>query len=271
LYFLLKEINDAFSEKERINLRQIITYDFSEKHILYSLIERAFKKKYFKLSGGEMTSDGTPDYYIRNGNKIFLFESKDILINAETKNSYDFMKYETALKDKLYWHSDEKKKSPKAVKQLANFSKKILEGTFKEDRNYKPGSAKIYPIILLHNRQLDIIGLNNLINIWFQNEIDSMVSDSINVRNLRMPTIIGIDTLILIHERLSIGEFSLDQILDDYQYFINEERLKTQRFKDENELLNAKQDQLISFNTYILNTYSWKIPNLFKEKGITIF
>lgn len=99
LYFLLKEINDGYEKKERINLRQLVTFDFSEKHMLYSLIERTYAKKYLKLSGEQMSTPGAPDYYIRNGNKIFIFESKDILINASIKESYDFEEYESALKD----------------------------------------------------------------------------------------------------------------------------------------------------------------------------
>ncbi|MBP1617955.1 MAG: hypothetical protein H6Q14_1782 [Bacteroidetes bacterium] len=270
LYFLLKEINDGYEKKERINLRQLVTFDFSEKHMLYSLIERTYAKKYLKLSGEQMSTPGAPDYYIRNGNKIFIFESKDILINASIKESYDFEEYESALKDKLYFHVGKKKESAKAVKQLASFSKTILEGTFNEDSNYKPKSAKIYPIILLHNRQLDILGLNKLINIWFETELDSMNNEAVNIKNLRMPTIISIDTLILIHERLLKGEFKLENLLDEYQDYIDEERLKKKKFKNEEQLHAEIQDQLASFNMYIINKYGWKMPELFREKGISI-
>ncbi len=270
LYFLLKEINDGYEKKERINLRQLVTFDFSEKHMLYSLIERTYAKKYLKLSGEHMSTPGAPDYYIRNGNKIFIFESKDILINASIKESYNFEEYESALKDKLYFHVGKKKESAKAVKQLASFSKTILEGTFNEDSNYKPKSAKIYPIILLHNRQLDILGLNKLINIWFQTELDSKNNEAVNIKNLRMPTIISIDTLILIHERLLNGEFKLENLLDEYQDYIDEERLKKKKFKNEEQLHAEIQDQLASFNMYIINKYGWKMPELFREKGISI-
>ena len=167
LYFILKEINDALDKTLQINLRQLITFGFSEKYLLYKIVERTYEKKYFKLSGEQMQTPGAPDYYIRNGNKVFLFESKDILIKAEIKESYDFEQYEKALKEKLYFEKNGKKESPKAVRQLTNFAKSLLNGDFDEDKNYKPNSIRIYPIILLHNRQLDILGLNNLINIWF--------------------------------------------------------------------------------------------------------
>lgn len=270
LYFLLKEINDGFKKENQINLRQLITYDFSEKYILYKVLERTYKKKYFKLSGEQMKTPGAPDYYIRNGNKIFLFESKDILINAKIKESYDFEKYEAALKEKLYYDSSGKKESPKAVRQLANFAKSLLNGEFKEDKNYKPKSIKVYPIILLHNRQLDIAGLNNLTNIWFSSEISSMEKESISTKNLKRPTIMNIDTLLIIHEQLASGEFELDKILDSYQDWIHEDKIKKKKFKDEDELYEFRENQLVSFNMFIDLKYNWKLPTLFEEKGLSI-
>ena len=270
LYFLLKEINDGFTKEHQINLRQLITFDFSEKYILYKILERTYEKKYLKLSGEQMKTPGAPDYYIRNGNKIFLFESKDILINAKIKESYDFEKYEAALKEKLYFDSSGKKKSPKAVRQLANFAKSLLTGTFNEDKNYKPKSIKIYPIILLHNRQLDIAGLNNLINIWFNSEVETMEEESVSTKNLRRPTIMHIDTLLIIHEQIALGEFKLENLLDSYQTWIHEDKINKKKFKNENELHEFRENQLVSFNMFIDLKYKWKLPSLFEEKGISI-
>jgi hypothetical protein len=270
LYFLLKEINDGFLENDRINLRQMITFDFSEKHLLYTLLNDTYKNKYKKISGEQMTTPGAPDYYIRNGNKVFIFESKDILINATIKESYDFIQYEAALKDKLYFHAGDKKVSAKAVKQLASFSNMILTNVFNEDTNYKPNSVTIYPIILLHNRQLDIVGLNNLINIWFNTEKDRMKMEGTNVQNLRMPTIIMIDTLILLHERLANNQLELDVIIDEYQEFIDEDLLRKKKFKSQEDQYQAIQDHLISFHAHIINKYKWRIPQLFKDKAISL-
>ena len=270
LYFLLKEINDSFEEKSRIKLRQLITFEFSEKYLLYKIIERSYQKKYFKLAGEQMKTPGAPDYYLRNGNKVFLFESKDVLIRADIKESYDFEQYEKALKAKLYYESNGKKEFPKAVRQLANFAKTLLNNEFKEDSSYKPKSLKIYPIILLHNRQLDILGLNNLINIWFDKEKDEIEKSGLSTTNLRRPTIIHIDTLILMHEQLKAGKYKLDKLLDDYQNWIDEKTLGKKKFKSEQEQRQFVQDQLASFNMYFDIKYGWTLPSLFEEKGINI-
>jgi len=266
----LKEINDSFKDELQIKLRQLITFEFSEKYLLYKIIERTFANKYFKLAGEQMKTPGAPDYYIRNGNKVFIFESKDILIRADVKESYDFEKYENALKEKLYFKTNEKKESPKAVRQLANFSKTLLNNEFKEDKTYKPKSLKIYPIILLHNRQLDILGLNNLINIWFDIEKDQIEKSGLSTKNLRRPTIIHIDTLLVMHEQIKSGKYQLDSLLDGYQNWIDEKTLKKKKFKSEQEQIKFVQDQLASFNMYFDIKYGWTLPSLFKEKGINI-
>lgn len=270
LYFILKEINDAFDKTLQINLRQLITFGFSEKYLLYKIIERTYEKKYFKLSGEQMQTPGAPDYYIRNGNKVFLFESKDILIRAEIKESYDFEQYEKALKEKLYFEKNGKKESPKAVRQLTNFARSLLNGDFDEDKNYKPNSIRIYPIILLHNRQLDILGLNNLINIWFEIEKKEIEKDGLSTKNLRKPTILHIDTLLVMHEQLANGKYQLDELLDEYQNLINEEQLKKKKFKTEQEQMQFVRDQLASFNMFFDIKYGWTLPSLFEEKGIEI-
>lgn len=79
-----------------------------------------------------------PDYYIRNGNKIFLFESKDILIPSETKVSNDYENISSELKKRLYY--EEKRNGGidnKAVLQLLNNTQKILRKTAEWDQGYK--------------------------------------------------------------------------------------------------------------------------------------
>ena len=270
LYFLLKEINDNLPKEKQIKLRQLITYDFSEKYVLYKLFDNIYKKKYFKLRGLEINIPGAPDYYIRNGNKVFIFESKDILINAKIKTSYDFNKYEKALKEKLYFYNNGKKEQPKAVKQLLNFTERLLTNSFKADKNFKPNSIKIYPIIVLHNRQLDIIGLNNLINIWFEKELEKLKEKSLLTKNVRNITIINIDTLIIFQEQLESGKIKLEKILDEYQKWIKKSELENKKFKNQEEYFSAIEDSLVSFNMFIFNKYSWKPPKEFKDKAYSL-
>ncbi len=110
LYFKLNEVNKTLPKGEQIkNFRSFYTDEFSERYLLYSMLESIYHKKYVKFTGSEMKAtgiDAEPDYYIRNGNKMFLYESKDILINAEeVKTSYDFAVQEAEFKKKLYYEA----------------------------------------------------------------------------------------------------------------------------------------------------------------------
>lgn len=107
VYFKLNEINNGLKEGEKIkNFRSLYCNDFSEKYLLYKLLNSIYKNRYIEYSGEQIKQMGIeaePDYYLRNGNNLFLFESKDILINATIKSSYDFNQYEIEFKKKLYF------------------------------------------------------------------------------------------------------------------------------------------------------------------------
>src|SRR5690606_13087860 len=106
--------------------------------------------------------------------KIFLFESKDILINATIKHSYDFTKYEKELRKKLYYEESDGKTEKKAVLQLLKNIENILKKEFPADLNYKTKSVIIYPIIVLHDHQFNVLGLNSLVNHWFKIEVKKL-------------------------------------------------------------------------------------------------
>ncbi|MBL0202373.1 MAG: hypothetical protein IPP81_20110 [Chitinophagaceae bacterium] len=114
IYFKLFEINNNQQENDKIkNIRSFYCDEFSEKYLFYKLLNSIYQNKYIEFSGEDLKKfkiDGEPDYYIRNGNNLFLFESKDILINASIKSSYDFKQYEPEFEKKLYFEIKDGKK-----------------------------------------------------------------------------------------------------------------------------------------------------------------
>ena len=157
LYFTFAAINDQIEDDNKIsNFRSFICDNFSEKSILYSIMQRSFKNKYKHISGTEfkkLNISAEPDYYVRKTNKIFLFESKDILLNATIKASYDFEVLMSEINNKLH----------KAVVQLANNIERILKKEL-PDKDYKVKSLTIYPILLLHDRVYSTESLNYYLN-----------------------------------------------------------------------------------------------------------
>lgn len=220
LYFNLKAINQNLPVKSKVNsLRNLYTYNFSEQYALYAILNKAFPKKFIRISGEQISAkeyEGGPDFYVRNNNKIFIFESKDSLLNAAIKETGDFAKINEELSGKFY----KEKKSPKAVMQLLNCILDIHNEKFTAiDKNYKKEFVKIYPVLVIHDRQLDVPGFNKIINYWFTQELQK-VSKEIDINRTKPITVIDIGTLILIHELLNTRQILFEDAIDEYHEFV---------------------------------------------------
>lgn len=277
IYFKLNEINSNLPEEKQLKgLRSLYCHKFSENYLLYSILNSIYTNKYIKFSGDEILQYGIeaePDYYIRNGNKIFLFESKDILINADVKSSFDYTVYEKEFKKKLYYDSNGKKIKKKAVLQLINNIQRLLNGQLNFDTNYKFKSATIYPILILHDHQFNVAGLNSLVNHWFTLELKKLEKSGINIYKVKPITIINIDTLIYMQDPLRSNQIRLERVIDEYHKHckINPKR----KYKDQDHLRKVHLDANSPFSVFAVNYARGQrirlVPKMIKEKGITLF
>ena len=94
LYFILHDVYKNFPKNNKMlgDFRGFYCDEFSEKILLYKVVESIYSDKYIRFSGEEFKDQGMkaePDYYIRKGKNIILFESKDFLISADKKASFD--------------------------------------------------------------------------------------------------------------------------------------------------------------------------------------
>jgi hypothetical protein len=239
VFFKLNEINNGLKDGDKIkNFRSLYCDDFSEKYLLYKLLNSIYKNRYIEFSGEQIKQfgiDSEPDYYIRNGNNLFLFESKDILINASIKSSYDFNLYEPEFKKKLYFELKKEKVDKRAVLQLINNIQNVLTKQFQFDTNYKTHSLYIYPILILHDHQFNIAGLNLMVNSWFQIELAKLKEKGLVIDKVKPITIIDIDTIIFHQDLFRDRILKLNLVIDEYFKFItfdtkrkylNEEHLK---------------------------------------------
>ncbi|MDZ7848666.1 MAG: hypothetical protein U5L96_19075 [Owenweeksia sp.] len=199
MYFQLSQINSRLDKKLQVkNFKSHYGYRFSEQELLYRAMDALYVSAKVKLTGQEIDSngiDGAPDYYVRQGKNILLFESKDFLIDSKSKLSYDLKTYEEVFEKKLYCDFETDK--PKAVVQLINFIKKLLGTSFPLDQSYNYRDIRIYPIVITHDIQYDTPGLDVMINTWFQEELDDLASEGYYTRKVKPLTIINIDTLLL--------------------------------------------------------------------------
>jgi hypothetical protein len=262
VYFLLRDVNKTLPKKDQIKeLKSFFGYEFSEKVLCYKVVESIFPEKCIRYSGDELDNmkiDGAPDYYVRKGKDILLFESKDFLIRADKKSSFDFNVYEKEFQKVLYFEEMTNGSiKNKAVMQLINNIRTLLKTDFEADTNYYYKDISIYPILLTHDHQYDTVGFNNLIDYWFQEELEELKNEGLFIHHIKPLTVVNVDSLIY-HQVGLLENISLNKVLEAYHeyVFLNPRMV----FKTENEHNDYIMSKTIPFSLFIYN--------FFNEKGI---
>lgn len=273
-YFLLRDVNKTLSEKEKIKeIRSFYGDEFSEKILCYKVIESIYPSKCIHFSGkqlAEMKIDGAPDYYIRKSKNIVIFESKDFLILADKKATFDFNVYEQEFKRVLYYETlPNGKEKHKAVMQLINSIRKLLKKEFFADVNYHYKDVFIYPVLLTHDNQYDTPGFNELIDYWFQDELIGLQEEGLFIHHVKPLSVVNIDCLIYNQIGLT-NNIPLHEILCLYhEYKRLDQKKRKFKTKEESEryLDEYKQtimSKLLPFSLFIEKYFDkkglWKLP-----------
>jgi hypothetical protein len=139
LYF---ELNSYWKKRYPTNeneFKRLFTTQFTEEFVFANdLKEISDKHGWFSLSDNECGNisklGSPPDFYIRDGNTIILFESKDVMIRKDVK-ARGTIKELLDTADKSYvGYQDGKKYKLKGVGQLVRNAKRIQEGQFTWDK-----------------------------------------------------------------------------------------------------------------------------------------
>lgn len=248
LYFRLASVNAKLPKEQQVkNLQSYIGNNFSEQTLMYKILETIYKGRHIKFPGAELHALGVnaePDYYLRNGKKIFIFESKDFLIRADVKISFDYTKMEPEFRKRFVKDGS----SNKAVLQLVHTIKSVLERKFLQDETI-PHSIDIYPIIIIHDYQYDVVGLNKLVDYWFQEELTKLCANTLSRGRVRPVTIINIDSLIY-HEMLfRERRIRLDTIIDAYHKSTRFD--PKQKFRTIEEKVTNTKNKLVPFSAFL--------------------
>ena len=152
---------------------------------------------------------GGCDYYARSGNKVYLFESKDMLMRKDIKTSYDASLFMPFLY-KRFVQEDGKKK---AVEQLLQNVQYVRSNRIEPNRA-DGERMTIYPIIVTHHRVFDTPAMNYVVNCWFQQELQ--IGGIINKDRIKPVVIINIDTLIIMKDLCRQKSIVWKDLLDKY-------------------------------------------------------
>lgn len=209
----------------------------------------------------ESLSDGrgNPDYYIRNGNKIYIFELKDVLLNSNVLTSQDYSIIEHKLREKFYRNS---KGHNKGVTQLAHNCEDILSGSIKWDTAYKPCRVKIWPIIVVTDNIFSIPGFNQILNNWFQEYLDKEIG-GINKDQIQPLTVISLDTLLYFPAN-EVKE--IDKLLSGYSNHLCSKQFIGSKPLTEQEATIKYQESMNPFDLVLANRTRINWDKLISEK-----
>lgn len=279
VYFLLKTVyeNMSYVAKKEVKIKNLKSFygdEFSEKTLCYKVIERIYPDKCIRFSGKELADmkiDAAPDYYVRKGKNILLVESKDFLIAADKKVSFDFNVYEEEFGRVLdYEEMPDGKIKPKAVMQLINSIRRLLKNEFSADVGYRYKEVFIYPVLLIHDHQYGTPGFNELIDFWFQDALLELAEEGLFIHHVKPLSVVNMDSLIYNQVGLAT-KIPLHEILNLYHENKKVEGYRRRNFKSQEErdkyLEEYKQmriSKLIPFALFIDRYFHkhglWKLP-----------
>jgi len=192
-------------------------------------------------------TDNQPDFYVRQGGSLVLFECKAFKINGELKDKGDADELIKILKNKIYLSektlSKDRHKKTKpdrvGVTQLIKEMELIEDNEFEWDKNI-PDAVDYYPIIVLEDPKIVQPGLMSMVNGWTSDIMEEKLPGTICYPFIVM----SIDTLFLYSEI-----FKHDGFPKIIQWFVRVNATvdkKTGRW-----IVNPEAD----FNTYMQEHY----------------
>lgn len=229
------DILQKLQNNDRKSFHQDFSNDFVEKFLLGSTLKAVFGKKYIQFDENKIkeydikgiNNLALPDYYVRNGNKVFLFECKNSLISNQSKLDSEYKDIEREIKEKFYAHGKKKK----AVKQLLNYVELAQNMKYKFfDNNTKLENCIYYPILVTTDLTLTSLGFNKLLNEYMDNDVDKL--DTHLKKRIKPLTIIHINDLLVRTSKIQ----KLDAVIDDYYKYCRRQEL---------------MDSMISFSEYL--------------------
>lgn len=204
--------------------------EFSEHILFYTVMKNCFGNYgTIRLTGEEIKSmigDSEPDYYIRNGADLFLFEFKDVVLSTDVKYSGDAAKIKAGFAEKLEKNSLGKRKG---ISQLLHTIKAISSGLYRNKNvdNFGGKDIAIYPIIVHTDITLESCGVNYFLNKRMTELAVDEGIENVSIKNL---VLINLDTLIQLQDHFADGKLELADCIKAFINYISSEDPQTATF-----------------------------------------
>lgn len=134
------------------------------------------------------------------------------------------------------------------IGQLINTIVELLSGNFRFDEYVNQNkNLKIYPILLVHDRIFQSLGINYRLNQWYLESIKNRLKSKYNPSNIKSLTVIDIDTMILWSPYLKDKDKNFKEILDSHLTKLNKYKKTNARdFEYGLELVNRKLSERLT-------------------------
>lgn len=247
LYF---ELNDIWKKRypEKGNeFKRLFTTEFSEEYMLAAdLKEIADEHGWFSLSDKECNElskqDSSPDFYIRDENNVFLFESKDVIIRKDIKAKGTISELlQVADKNYVGYHDGNKYKL-KGVGQLVKNAKRIQNGEFSWDRGVDRNSV-IWLVLVVSDYKQVAAGWKNYLN---RRMYEECLRQGVNPERVKPLILTDIGTITWYKEN-----FKKHGLLYYFESYCKETRFDRKKLYEDNDFLLNVMNQTMSFSGYM--------------------
>lgn len=164
----------------------------------------------------KILSKSEPDYYMRQGRKVFVFEFKDSTLNAETKHSGDYNKAKLGIIEKFEKSSIGHNKG---ITQIIRTIKDIHNAKYniKELDPYDPQKIIIYPLIVHTDSSFEVEGTNYILKERFR---ELLIKEGIqNTNNIKDITLLNLDTFISLQDLFHSNKLKLSTCINEYNNY----------------------------------------------------
>lgn len=188
--------------------------DFSEPELFYEIMHKSFDGIADIMIEGKVMKDNKipaePDFYMRIGDAVFIFEYKDNTINDDIKLSGDYNTIKEGLLSRVCLDDG---RNRKGAGQLLNTINEIVNNHSLDALDPEVGKIKsFYPIIITTDRTFSSLGMQyHLVERFL--EITKKYRIPTYIRN---PMILDLDTLILMSNKIHDSKIDFKQLIDQY-------------------------------------------------------
>lgn len=200
----------------------IVGENFSEPKMLYPLLHKCFDNKvdvmhegnFFRAKGMK----GEPDFYMREGNSLFLFEHKDSTLGDPIKFSKDVEYIKQQVLERICYDgidSSGKYKRKGGGQLLFTINELLNNHIFDQYDHNITNIQYIFPIIVTTDSAFSSLGISALVIEAFNNIIKER-DYKFGAVSVYDPVVVDIDTLIKLCYLLSAKKINLKEVMLNY-------------------------------------------------------